>query len=1059
MSGDYSRWSFDPRRHFGAVLMQQGRVQTDSDWNEWAALVLRRLQAGSLDGIGRAVVPRETPDGFRVQAAGGALTIGRGRIYVDGLLVENHGEDPREWDPHLAEQRGTAATPYTAQPYLPEPPAVPAGGPHLVYLKVWQRELTAIEDPSLIEKALGVDTTTRLQTVWQARVLPNVGEAVTCATDLEDVPGFLAAEPPAAGRLTTGSADVATDPDPCLVPPSGGYKGLENQLYRVEIHTGGDLAGADRATFKWSRDNGTVASRVTEIPAPDRLVVESVGRDDLLRFSDGDWVEITDDHRELAGLPGELRRIQTGGGVDDATRTIRLAAPLPGGAFPVDAQGHTTPGRNTRIRRWDQHGRVLDADGNLVVDLDASGADGTIPVADSPTRIALENGVVVTFDLDPGSGRFRTGDYWLFAARTADASVEILEDAPARGIHAHYAKLALVTLPDAETDCRTLWPPEGGGGGCECSVCVSPESHVNGTLTIQAAIDQVKQTGGTVCLGVGTYSLAKPIEIHDARSVRLHGQGLATTLVATGSGTALDIRRSIGVKLDDLAVITSTHDTPTDAIRVARSLDVALARCYVADLPADGVGGAAIGLEGVVVAARVEDCGLAAMTGIAGGTREEGDEAFLATASLRIEGNAMWCGERGIDFGQAAVHLAGTRIAGNTVWGCDEAGLIAAGASAAGPFEVRDNAFRVRGTGIAVSVDGAQIAGNDVEGGRGDGIALERGLDASGIEECQVIANRIRDMQGHGIAIRTRVNNGMIKQNVVAETGGGGVVMEDDGSAGALVVENNQLLDNGQGFNKEGLVAAALRLVAARELDVVGNAVTRFAAAARQPDERTGILAVGVRSARIDGNRVLGVGPAESFIGGASGIGIVAPWTSAALDGNLVRRRGADTVKLAGAMWFGVLVRGLSMPDSGPFYDLGDLGVADLGDQAVVFTATNAIAVAVPQRGDVALRGNEVVAEASEASPLFVSMAAACQLADNRVRNPNGRGNASQLRCARAIVTGNDLRGVGENDVLAIQLLGKGQAAVVGNLRTGRITVNGAALADPFAALNPVSPE
>ena len=47
MSGDYSRWSFDPRRHFGAVLMQQGRVHTDADWNEWVATALRRIHADS----------------------------------------------------------------------------------------------------------------------------------------------------------------------------------------------------------------------------------------------------------------------------------------------------------------------------------------------------------------------------------------------------------------------------------------------------------------------------------------------------------------------------------------------------------------------------------------------------------------------------------------------------------------------------------------------------------------------------------------------------------------------------------------------------------------------------------------------------------------------------------------------------------------------------------------------------------------------------------------------------------------------------------------------------
>jgi hypothetical protein len=283
--------------------------------------------------------------------------------------------------------------------------------------------------------------------------------------------------------------------------------------------------------------------------------------------------------------------------------------------------------------------------------------------------------------------------------------------------------------------------------------------------------------------------------------------------------------------------------------------------------------------------------------------------------------------------------------------------------------------------------------------------------------------------------------------------------MEDDGSADTLVVENNQLLDLGLKLNAEGLNTGALRLVAVRELDVAGNAVARYAAASRQADERTGILTVGALSVRIDANRLLGIGPADSFLGAGSGIGVVAPWTSATLDGNVLRRRGGDGDKLNGATWFGILVRGLGLPDAGPFYDLGDLGVADLGDQAVVFTATNAVVFPAPGRGDVVLRANEVVAEASDAPPVFVAMAAACQVAENRVRNPAGRGNASQLRCVRAIVSGNDLRGVGDADVLAIQLLGKGQAAVVGNLRTGRITINGNALGDPFAALNPVSPE
>ncbi|WP_166107069.1 DUF6519 domain-containing protein [Bradyrhizobium barranii] len=43
--------------------------------------------------------------------------------------------------------------------------------------------------------------------------------------------------------------------DPCAIPADGQFRSRENQLYRVEIHKGG-MAGD--ATFKWSRENGSV---------------------------------------------------------------------------------------------------------------------------------------------------------------------------------------------------------------------------------------------------------------------------------------------------------------------------------------------------------------------------------------------------------------------------------------------------------------------------------------------------------------------------------------------------------------------------------------------------------------------------------------------------------------------------------------------------------------------------------------------------------------------------------------------------------------------------------
>src|SRR4029078_652722 len=108
MGADVSRVRFDPLRDYAGVVLQQGRLLLDGDFNELVALLDRRLRAETCylsscgpdpNHAGVAWVPRQTPDGFRVTAAGGKLTIGRGRMYVDGLLAENRGIPPRGFGP------------------------------------------------------------------------------------------------------------------------------------------------------------------------------------------------------------------------------------------------------------------------------------------------------------------------------------------------------------------------------------------------------------------------------------------------------------------------------------------------------------------------------------------------------------------------------------------------------------------------------------------------------------------------------------------------------------------------------------------------------------------------------------------------------------------------------------------------------------------------------------------------------------------------------------------------------------------------------------------------
>ena len=124
-------------------------------------------------------------------------------------------------------------------------------------------------------------------------------------------------------------------------------------------------------------------------------------------------------------------------------------------------------------------------------------------------------------------------------------------------MHHHYARLGVVTFPSGTTSCRRLWPPlpTEGGESCDCTVCVTPESHSSGALTVQDAVDQVKDAGGgTVCLAAGVYDIGAGVDVDGARSLRIRGQGPATILVARG--TALTVTQSVGVTVENLAIVS-----------------------------------------------------------------------------------------------------------------------------------------------------------------------------------------------------------------------------------------------------------------------------------------------------------------------------------------------------------------------------------------------------------------------------------------------------------------------------------------------------------------------
>src|SRR5262249_51431486 len=133
---------------------------------------------------------------------------------------------------------------------------------------------------------------------------------------------------------------------------------------------------------------------------------------------------------------------------------------------------------------------------------------GDIPVPPTGTTLILENGITVAFDVSVTGGSFVAGDFWTFAARTADGSIDKLVKATPRGLHHHYVRLSIVTFPNTATDCRPKLPPSGTDTecGCCCTTTVGDGVDSVGQYTsINAAINALPDAGGEVCVLPGRY--------------------------------------------------------------------------------------------------------------------------------------------------------------------------------------------------------------------------------------------------------------------------------------------------------------------------------------------------------------------------------------------------------------------------------------------------------------------------------------------------------------------------------------------------------------------------
>ena len=484
MKGDFSRTTFDRQHHFARVLMQQGRVLLDADWNEQTSILLHYLRSLAADLIGPHGGPSRGPygDGFRIHCDDEDgnpfqcdFAIGWGHYYVDGILCEN--VPPASCPP------GDAATPltYNNQQDYPleddedDAAKLETNTAYLVYLDVWERHLTHLEVDHLREVALGgPDTATRARIVWQVRVAQepkDTPDDATCRDLFDRLVGDGVRCLRARARVDTPSDD------PCIIPPEARYRGAENQLYRVEIHDGG-TGEADKnvATFKWSRDNGAVVFGIRSLQG-ETATLDTLGPDARRSLQEGDWVEVVDDYSVLRFAPRPLVRVKA---IDRVDFEVTLAE----GADDDDALMHPL------LRRWDQ-------------------GSAPIPVEEG-TWIDLEDGVQVYFE--PG-GTYRTGDYWLIPARTATGDVLWPADThddgttspralPPHGIEHHYAPLARITLDGngnvtCVADCRCTFDPLCAAVAAPAAVGPAPSSRPR-PIAFAAGTTSLSQEGREV---------------------------------------------------------------------------------------------------------------------------------------------------------------------------------------------------------------------------------------------------------------------------------------------------------------------------------------------------------------------------------------------------------------------------------------------------------------------------------------------------------------------------------------------------------------------------------
>ena len=603
MSSDRSRRIETPHFGYNGVVAQQGRVVLDRDFNAQQALMADRVALDALAFVG----PCGTPDdGFRIDlpaptsppsspvssppsASATNVGISPGLMYVGGQAVT------------LAAAENTLAAPYSylKQPDWPAPTPVLRPERELIYLDVTELEVGAVEDPDLLEVALGGPDTTGRKKLLRRIQRMAVNQADCRLAWAEAVEQWrqqgLVLDPrlmklvPAVG-LKVGFVSSGGTGDPCDPTVTGGYLGAENQLIRLSI----DKSGA-APRLLWSYDNASFLYRVDKVSVDKTQIKLTSDPPDAFHYPQaGQFVEVlataallgkepdaTDQSSgaqivqaaaEPTGFIAQLARAYGPAVNGDPSNYLVLNA----GDWPASFADNGLP---VFVRVW-QSSETLGASG------------GTVTLT-SAANGGSSTGVTATISL-PANGVLPHGAFWEIAVRPGTPQgvypetlllTPQLPDGPNRWV----CPLAVIDWTadggPAIKDCRqsflSLVALSRRLPGCS-TISIGPRDLATARLQnwIDAAAAMAPR-GAVICLAAGTYELDAPL--------RLDMRHSGLTIDACGGPAVIKAAASADTKLfsDGLIVLTSAADVTMRGLELhpveARAPDVLL-RAFVDQL-------------------------------------------------------------------------------------------------------------------------------------------------------------------------------------------------------------------------------------------------------------------------------------------------------------------------------------------------------------------------------------------------------------------------------------------------------------------------------------------